>query len=216
MATLAKIAIWVAGSLFLLDNAGFNVSTFIAGLGIGGVAIALAAQAILGDTFSSFAIALDKPFEVGDLINVDDLRGVVEHIGLKTTRVRSVGGELLVFANSDLTKSRIRNFKKMERRYVNLKIHADPLTPNKLLQKVPNVLAEIIAEQANVTLDYAKLALISERGFLFELNYYVNSGSFNAFADIRQNINFAILQRFEDQGIKLAFDANISLLTKKP
>jgi small-conductance mechanosensitive channel len=212
LTTLVRISIWVAGILFFLDNAGFNVSTFVAGLGIGGVAIALAAQAILGDTFSSFAISLDKPFEVGDFITVDTLRGTVEHIGLKTTRVRSVGGELLVFANSDLTKSRIRNFKKMQQRYVELKLHVHPLTPLAVLKEIPSLIADIISKQPNVTLDYAKLAHISGCGLIFDVAYNTKSPAFNDYADSRQAIYFAIMEAFAAKGVTMRFDSNMPVV----
>ena len=114
--TLLNILIWVLGLVFLLDNLGFNVSAVIAGLGIGGIAIALAAQAVLGDLFSYFVIFFDRPFEIGDFIIVGDKVGAVEYIGIKTTRIRALGGEQLVFSNKDLTNSRIHNYKKMERR----------------------------------------------------------------------------------------------------
>jgi small-conductance mechanosensitive channel len=208
LATLVKIAVWVAGILFFLDNAGFNVSTFIAGLGIGGVAIALAAQAILGDTFSSFAIALDKPFEAGDVIVVDNMRGRVEHVGLKTTRVRSVRGELLIFANSDLTKSRIRNFKRMEQRHAEFRVLVHPATPLPLIRKVPDLISEIISRQALVKLDFAKFVAIQEGGLLFEAGYFIASPLFSDFAEARQAITFAVLETFQERGIVIAFPAN--------
>jgi small-conductance mechanosensitive channel len=206
LVVLARTALWVAAVLFLLDNAGFNVSTFIAGLGIGGVAIALAAQAILGDTFSSFAIALDKPFEVGDQIVVDKLTGTVEHIGLKTTRVRSVGGELLVFANSDLTKSRIQNFKRMNRKRVSFRVWIDPATSNTLLKRVPEVLAEAVTSAPSVTLDKAYFDSFGEKAALaFEVVYYVEHPENADSREIQQGINYRVREGLEKAGIAMAF-----------
>lgn len=211
LATLVRIGVWIAGVLFFLDNAGFNVSTFVTGLGISGVALALAAQAILGDTFSSFAISLDKPFETGDFITVDNLRGTVEHIGLKTTRVRSVGGELLVFANSDLTKSRIRNFKKMQQRYVELKLAVHPHTPLSLMREIPAWIADVITAQPKVSLDSCRLAHISNAGLIFDVSYFIHSPAFNDYADSRQAINFAILELFAAKGVTLRMDSNMPI-----
>jgi small-conductance mechanosensitive channel len=202
---LVRTALWIGAVLFLLDNAGFNVSTFIAGLGIGGVAIALSVQAILGDTFSSFAIALDKPFEVGDSIVVDKLTGTVEHIGLKTTRVRSVGGELLLFANSDLTKSRIQNFKRMNRRRVAFKVWIDPQTSSALLKKVPELLGEAVRPAPSVTLDKAYFEAFGDKGLVFEVVYYVENPDKADGREIQQGINFRVREALEHAGVAMAF-----------
>ena len=206
LTTIALIGLWIAGALFFMDNAGYNVSTFIGGLGIGAVAIALAAQAILGDTFSSFAIALDKPFEPGDYINVDNLQGTVEHIGLKTTRVRSIGGELLVFSNSDLTKSRIRNFKRMEQRRASFKILVHPDTPNPKIKLVPGLLRAAVESQPQTKLSQAGFTSITEVGLTFDVVYYVMSEDYGVFLKAQQDINSQLLDSFAKEGIKLAYN----------
>ncbi len=202
---LLKVCLWIGGALFLLDNMGFNIGTFVAGLGIGGVAIALAAQAILGDTFSSFAIALDKPFEVGDFIVVDALMGNVEYIGLKTTRVRSLSGEMLIFANSDLTKSRIKNFKKMYKRRVAFNVTVIYQTPLAQVARIPDMLRGIIAAQKDVELDRAHFASYSDNGLVFEVVYFVNSGEFNQYMDIQQAVNLQLLELFERENIIFSY-----------
>lgn len=208
---LAKFLLWTAGILFLLDNAGFNVSTFIAGLGIGGVAIALATQAILGDTFNSFAIALDKPFEVGDFITVDSLSGTVEHIGLKSTRVRGSGGELLVFSNSDLTKSRIRNFKRMQQRRVSFLLRVPFDTPAAKLASIPALLKTAIEGAAETRYERAYLKDIGDYAFVYDASYFVLKPDFGTYAEAQQAINLALHAAFAKLGIGLALPAGTAV-----
>jgi len=214
IAILAKAGLWTAGVLFFLGNAGFDVSTFIAGLGIGGVAIALAAQAILGDTFSSFAIALDRPFEVGDFIIVDDLLGVVEHIGLKTTRLRSLSGELLVFANSDLTKSRIKNYKHMRERRIVFQIRTVYDTPLEKVRLIPEMLADAVRSQKAARLDRSHFASYGEFALVFEVVYYVTAADYNVYMDTQQAINLLIYERFAAAGIALAYPTRTMVLPR--
>lgn len=139
---VARAVIWLLAVLMILDNFGVNITTLVASLGIGGIAIALALQNILGDLFSSLSIVLDKPFEVGDFINVDDISGTVEHVGMKTTRVRGLGGEQVVFSNSDLLKSRIRNFKRMQTRRIVFGIGVTYDTSKEQLNTIPAMLRD--------------------------------------------------------------------------
>lgn len=212
IAVLIRVGLWMAAGVFLLENAGYNVSTFIAGLGIGGVAIALAVQAILGDTVSSFALALDKPFEVGDVINVDGLQGSVEHIGLKTTRVRSVGGELMVFANSDLTKSRIRNFKRMQQRRIVFKINIHPQTPASKLPLIPDILATAVRSQPDTKLDRAHFLTFGDSALIFEVAYTVTQADYSLYCNIQQAINYNISEALAKQGIAMAFLPTVASL----
>ena len=217
IAALVKIGLWVAGLLFFLDNAGFNVSTFVAGLGIGGVAIALAAQAILGDTFSSFAIALDKPFEVGDYINVDSLGGTVEHIGLKTTRVRSSSGELLVFANSDLTKSRIKNYKRMYQRRVSFKLNVHPSTPIEKLRILPGLLASVVEEHAqHLLLERSHFVEFGDSSLIFEVGYLVKTADYMLYMDTQQAMNLRLVELLDQEGIELTFHVMAPVPARAP
>jgi small-conductance mechanosensitive channel len=202
---LLKFGLWTAGFLFYLDNLGINVTSVLAGLGIGGIAVALAAQNILGDTFSSFTIFLDRPFEVGDAIEVGGLNGVVENIGLKTTRVRSVSGELLVFGNSDLTSSRIRNFQKMSNRRVVFKIGVVYQTPKEKLQMIPAMIQSAISALPNVSFDRAHLQTFGDSALVFESVYFVNNSDYKLFMDIQQSINFKIIEEFSFAGIEFAY-----------
>ena len=203
LAMACKGVLWIAGILFLFDNFGINVSTFVTGLGIGGIAVALAAQTILGDTFSSFTIALDKAFEVGDLIVVDTLSGTVENIGLKTTRVRSLGGELLIFSNSDLTKARVKNYKKMEFRRVQFSVGVDYETPLEKLKKMPEAIRKAIETTEKTRFDRAHFFEFGANALIFEIVYFVLDREYNTYMDIHQEIIFKVHELFDKAGIKL-------------
>jgi small-conductance mechanosensitive channel len=200
-----KIIIWGSGIVFLLDNLGFKISTVIAGLGIGGVAVALAAQAILGDLLSYFAIFFDRPFELGDFIVVGDYQGHVEHIGIKTTRIRSIGGEQLVFANADLTNARIRNFKRMERRRVVFRLGVTYQATLSQLQEIPRLFADIIKDIKGTIFERPHFFSYADSGLIYEVAYYVTSSDYHHYMDIQQEINLAIKRKFAERGIQFAY-----------
>lgn len=202
---IINIIIWIIGLIFLFDNMGYNVTAVITGLGIGGIAIALAAQNILSDLFNYFVIFFDKPFEIGDFIIVDDKLGTVEYIGIKTTRVNSLSGEQLIFANSDLTNSRIHNYKQMAKRRVVFKIRVPLETPLEDVKKIPELFKAIVKEQDNVTFDRAHFAAYGEFSLDFEVVYYVMSADYNVYMDIQQQINFRIYERLEQMGVAIAY-----------
>jgi small-conductance mechanosensitive channel len=185
----------------MLSNLGINVSTFVASLGIGGIAVALAAQNILGDLFASLSIAVDKPFEVGDAISVAGFSGKVEHVGLKTTRVRADSGEQIVIGNAELLKNTVRNFKRMTNRRVQFSLMADPATPPALARKVPDVLRAIIERQADVRFDRAHLKRVSQDALEFELVFFVLDASYGKFMDTQQAILFGAMEAFEELGV---------------
>ena len=203
--TVLNWVIWAGGAVFILDNLGIKISAVIAGLGIGGIALALAAQSILGDLFSSFAIFLDKPFKVGDFIIVGDLLGVVEHVGIKTTRIKSLHGEQLVFPNSDLTNSRIRNYKKMQKRRVSFQIGVLYQTTHEQLKNIPQIVAEIVKNIDKVTLDRAHFLSFADFSLVFEIVYYVDGSDYNLYMDIQQEINLALKENFGKAGIEFAY-----------
>jgi len=200
-----RVGIWIVGIVFLLDNLGFKISTVIATLGIGGVAVALASQAILKDLFSYFSILFDRPFEPGDFIIIGDFMGSVEHIGVKTTRIRSLGGEQLVFSNSDLTDSRIRNYKRMDRRRVVFKFGVTYQTPEKQLKEIPGIVADIIGNIEKAILDRAHFQSYGDSGLIFEIVYYVETSEYNKYMDIQQSINLALNREFADRKIEFAY-----------
>ncbi len=198
-------AIWALGVVFVLDNLGVNISALVAGLGIGGIAVAMASQAILGDLFSSLAIFVDKPFEVGDFIIVEGMMGSVEYIGLKTTRIRSLSGEQLIFANSDLTKSRIKNYKRMETRRIAFKIGVVYQTPLEKVKKIPVLIHEIFKTVQGAKLDRAHFESFGDFSLNYEIVYFVHSADYNVYMDKQQEINFAIKETFEREQIEFAY-----------
>jgi len=202
---IAKVLVWGLAIVFFLDNLGFKVSTVLAGLGIGGVAVALAAQAILKDLFSYFSIIFDRPFEVGDFIIVDDFLGTVEYIGIKTTRIRSLGGEQLVFSNTDLTDSRVRNYKRMEKRRVVFQFGVTYDTPVEKLKKIPKIVEEIIKSVKDTIFDRAHFFSYGDFSLIFEVVYYVLGSDYNKYMDIQQEINLKLKEEFEKERIEFAF-----------
>jgi small-conductance mechanosensitive channel len=211
---LINFAIWGIALVFLLDNLGVKISAVVAGLGIGGVAVALAAQAVLGDLFSYFVIFFDKPFEVGDFIVVGDKMGAVEQVGIKTTRLRAIGGELLVFSNTDLTNSRVHNFKKMGRRRVVFKLGVIYQTPAEKLKAIPQMVKDIIVAQEDTTFDRGHFASYGDSSLDFEFVYYVTGADYAKYMDIQQAINLAIFEAFEKEGIEFAYPSQTLFVSK--
>ncbi len=202
---ILNFCIYVIGFIFLLDNLGYNMGTLIAGLGIGGIAIALAAQTILGDLFSYFVIFFDKPFEVGDFIIVDDKLGVVEYIGIKTTRVRNLGGEQIVFSNKDLTNSRLHNFGRMQKRRVVFKIGVIYQTSSEKLKMVPEMVKNIILKQEDVTFDRGHFMSFGNFSLDFEFVYYILSADYTLYMNKHQAILLDIFESFEKEKIEFAY-----------
>jgi len=209
-----KLLVWGGAVVFFLDNLGFKISAVIAGLGIGGVAVALAAQAILKDLFSYFCILFDHPFKVGDFIIVGDFLGTIEHIGVKTTRIRSLGGEMLVFSNSDLTDSRLRNYKLMEKRRVVFKVGVVYQTPLKQVQEIPKIIKAVIAGINDTVFDRAHFFAFGDFSLVYEVVYYVIGGDYNKYMDIQQQINFGIMEEFQKRNIKFAYPTQTLHLQK--
>ncbi|MEQ9439144.1 MAG: mechanosensitive ion channel family protein [Cyclobacteriaceae bacterium] len=200
-----NIIIWGIGILLLLDNIGYDVTAMIAGLGIGGIAIALAAQNILGDLFNYFVIFFDRPFEVGDFIIVDDKLGTVEYIGIKTTRVKSLSGEQLVFSNSDLTGSRIHNYKRMQRRRIVFGVSVIYQTPLEQVKEIPSILRNAVETQELAQFDRAHFKAYGDSSLDFEVVYIVQTADFNQYMDVQQAINLIIFEEFEKEGIEFAY-----------
>jgi small-conductance mechanosensitive channel len=202
---VARLAVWSLVLLLALDNLGFNITALLAGMGIGGIAVALAAQNILGDLFASLSIVLDKPFVVGDFIIVGEQLGTVEYIGLKTTRIRSLGGEQIVFSNTDLLGSRIRNYKRMQERRVVFGFGVVYQTPHEKLQTIPGMVREIIGKLDRARFDRAHFKEYGDSSLNFEVVYYVLSADYNVYMDIQQAINLELFRRFQEDGIDFAY-----------
>ena len=202
---VARTVLWVVIVLMILDNFGVNITTLVASLGIGGIAVALALQNILGDLFSSLSIVLDKPFMVGDFITVDDIAGTVEYVGLKTTRIRGLGGEQVVFSNSDLLKSRIRNYKRMQTRRIVFGIGVTYEISKRQLLAIPAILREIVEAQPQASFDRAHFKSYGASSLDFETVYVVQTPDYGVYMDIQQAINVALFERFEQEGIAFAY-----------
>ncbi len=202
---IGKALLWIFGIFIVLSNAGVNITSLIAGLGIGGVAVALGLQSILSDLFSSFAIHFDKPFVVGDLIIVGDQIGVVEKIGIKTTRLRALQGEEIVFANKQLTEAQIQNFKKMRERRVVFFLNVVHETPQQHVREIPALLRSIIENLDMARFDRAHLSRFETGVLTFEIVFYVLSDNYMTYMDTQQQINFGILEAFAEKQIALAY-----------
>jgi len=212
---LIKVIVWVGALLLFLDNLpGVEITTLVAGLGIGGIAVAFAAQAILEDIFGFVTIFFDRPFEIDDFIIIDNLSGTVEHIGIKTTRVRSISGEQLIFSNKDLTSSRVRNYKRMQSRRVAFSIGVTYDTPLDKLKEIPSLLKQIIDAVDQTEFSRAHFYEFADSSLNFEVVYYVLSQDYAVYMDVQQDINFGIKEAFDARGIEFAFPTQTLYLQK--
>ncbi|MFA4981441.1 MAG: mechanosensitive ion channel family protein [Candidatus Omnitrophota bacterium] len=211
---VVKYLIWVLAVIILLDNLGYKVSTLIAGLGIGGIAVAIAAQALLKDFFSYFSIVFDRPFKIGDFIIIGDFMGTVEYIGIKTTRIRSLGGEQVIFSNTDLTDSRVRNYKLMEKRRVLFRIGVTYQASLGQLKEIPKIIENIIKNTKDAAFDRAHFFSYGDFSLIFEVVYFVLDADYNKYMDIQQEINFAIKEAFEKRGIEFAYPTQTLYVNK--
>lgn len=200
-----NLVLWILGAILVLSNLGFNVTSLIASLGIGGIAVALAAQNILGDMFSAFSIYFDKPFEVGDFIIVGSHQGKVKRIGLKSTRIESIQGEEIIIPNKELTNSRIQNFKKMVKRRVSMTFSIVYHTDLAKMKKVNGIIEKIIGSLEKVEFERCHFREFGSSSLNFEVVYHVLSNQYRVYIDKQQEINFAIKQQFEKEGIEMAF-----------
>jgi len=212
---IIKAIIWVCALLLFLENIGVHISALVAGLGIGGIAVAFAAQAVLEDVFSFITIFFDRPFEIDDFVVVDDLMGTVEHVGIKTTRLRSINGEQLIFSNKDLTNSRLKNYKRMENRRVVFSFSVTYSTPTDKLRMIPEKVKNIIDGIDNARFDRAHLKELGDSSLVFEAAYYVLSQDYNLYMDIQQSIILALKDELEMLGAEFAFPARTVYLQNK-
>jgi len=211
---LIKLALFTVLFLLILANFGIDITALIAGLGIGGIAIALALQNILGDLFASLSIAMDKPFVIGNFINVDTFFGTVEHIGLKTTRVKSISGEQIIFSNADLLSSRVRNFKKMEERRILFAFGVTYEIGSDKLKAIPSIVKEIIQSKEDVRFDRVHFKEFGDFSLNYEVVYYVLVPDYSVYMDIQQQINLELYERFEKVGIDFAYPTQLVYINK--
>ncbi|MEG8947914.1 mechanosensitive ion channel family protein [Rosettibacter firmus] len=211
---IINLIVWIIGLIFLLDNLGFHVTTIVTGLGITGIAVALAAQALLGDLFSYFVIFFDKPFEVGDFISFDGKMGNIEKIGIKTTKIKSINGEQLIVANSKLTSAIVHNFKRLEKRRVVLKLGVTYQTPFEKLKSIPEMIKEIIIKNDLVQFDRGHFAGYGDFSLNFEFVYFILSPDYLTYMDIQQKINYDIFEKFEKEKIEFAYPTQTIFINK--
>ncbi|HML68009.1 MAG TPA: mechanosensitive ion channel family protein [Clostridia bacterium] len=212
---LSKGVIWGIALILFLDNIGVKITSLVTGLGIGGVAIAFAAQSALSDIFCFFTIFFDKPFEIGDFIIAGDHMGTVEHIGVKTTRLRAIGGEQLIVSNADLTGSRIRNYKTMQQRRVSFTLGVTYDTPTEKLKAIPQMIQTIVEGTEDATFARAHFASFGAYSLSFEVVYFVQSGDYDRYMDINQRINLGIKDGLEKLGVSFAFPTSIVQMRPK-
>jgi small-conductance mechanosensitive channel len=202
---IARVAIWAIVALLALDNLGIDVTALVAGLGIGGIAVALAVQNVLGDLFASLSITFDKPFLVGDFLIVDDFLGAVEYIGIKSTRLRSLGGEQIIISNANLLSSRVRNYGRMLERRVVFGTSVAFETKAEKLEKIPGIIRSAIAEHQDTRFDRSHFAKHGAGTLDYETVYYVLSPDYNRYMDIQQAINLRLHRELERLGVALAY-----------
>ncbi len=214
MQFVVMVTLWSLVSLLALSNLGVDITALVAGLGVGGIAIALAVQNVLGDLFASLAIVLDKPFIVGDFIAVDDKVGSVEHVGLKTTRVRAISGEQLVFSNTDLLSARIQNFGRMHERRIVFSVGVTYATPRGDLARIPELIEDAVQAEDAVRFDRSHLSGYGAFSIDFETVYFVTSSDYRTYMDAQQRILLRIHEAFERHGIEFAFPTQTLFLAR--
>jgi small-conductance mechanosensitive channel len=213
---IASMLIWTLVLLLTLDNLGVNITALVAGLGIGGVAVALALQNVLGDLFASLSIALDRPFVVGDFLAVDTFLGSVEYIGIKTTRLRSLDGEQIILSNSDILKSRVRNYGRMVERRVQFATRTSYTTPVEHIERIPQLIREAIESQKQTRFDRSHFLRHGDSSLEFETVYFVLSADYNQFMDIQQAINLRIHRQFAELGVDFAIPVQKLVFASRP
>jgi len=206
---IARIVLWAFGGIFVLSNLGIEVTSLIAGLGIGGIAIAFALQGILSDLFASFSIYFDKPFRIGDFIVIGSDMGTVEKIGIKSTRLRTLQGEELVVSNAELTTARVQNFKKMEQRRIVAQFGVTYETNQERLREIPGVVKRIFEDLTQARLDRAHFSSFGDFALIFEVVYFVETSDYTEFMNIQQDFNFTLMERFAELGIEFAYPTQV-------
>jgi small-conductance mechanosensitive channel len=212
---IARMLIWSLLVLVALSNLGVNITALPAGLGVGGVAVALALQNILGDLFASLSIALDKPFVVGDGLVIDTFIGKVEHIGIKSTRLRSEAGEQIILSNADILKSRVRNYGRAQELRALTTIRVTYETPSDKLKSIPTLLESIVREQANARFERCHLKTLGDSALHFELSYFVQQPNLNPLLDLQQAVNFRIIDEFRRLGVEFDYPTQRVILAQQ-
>ncbi|MFH2106387.1 MAG: mechanosensitive ion channel family protein [Candidatus Micrarchaeota archaeon] len=214
MTQIVKAVLWLIALLLIISNAGIDISPMLAGLGIGGLAVAFALQNVLSDVFASFSIYFDKPFKVGDTILIGTDLGEVKRVGIKTTRILTQQGQELVVSNRELTETRIHNFKKMTKRRVVFSFGIEYETPTKQVKAIPKMVEDIVKCVELVDFDRVHFSKFGDSALLFEVVYFVKTNDYKKYMDIQQDINLAIKEEFEKEGIAMAYPTQTLYINK--
>jgi small-conductance mechanosensitive channel len=212
----AGLLIWAMVLLLALDNLGVQIKPLLAGLGIGGIAVALAVQTVLSDLLASMSIALDKPFSIGDSLTVGEIQGTVEHIGVKSTRLRSLSGEQIIMGNTDILKSRVRNYGRMRERRAIFQFGVSYDTEPKALAAIPGLVREIIESTPNTRFDRCHFLAYGATTLQFEVVFYSTKADFNTYADAQQSINLAIIERLRAMKVSLTAPNRTAVYFENP
>lgn len=202
---IARIVLWTLGGLFLLSNLGINVTSLLAGLGIGGIAVAFALQGVLSDLFASFSIYLDRPFRIGDFIVVGNDSGTVEKIGVKSTRIRTLQGEELVISNAELTTARVQNFKRMDERRIVTTVGVTYDTEYQLLEQLPQIVKDAFESFEGGRLDRVFFTAFGDSALQYEIVYYIESPDMVDYLEVQQRFNLQLFKTFAEKGIAFAY-----------
>ena len=213
--TIIKALVWVIGFLTILSNLGVNVNTFITGLGVGGVAVAFAAQSIIADLFNYFVIVFDKPFLKGDFIQIDQDLGTVEYIGIKSTHIRRNSGEQLLISNTNLLASRIQNYRVLEKRRRYMVIGVEYSTPLEKLKVIPNIVKDIIQNTNNTEFYSARFLEFADSSLNFEVIYYITIPDYAEFVRVVEEVNYKIVDEFNKLGVSFAFPSRTLYISKE-
>ena len=200
-----RFLLWSIGALLILSNAGVDITSLVAGLGIGGLAVSLALQNILSDLFASFSLAVDKPFEIGDFIVVGEHKGTVKHIGMKTTRITALEGEEVVISNAELTSARVQNYKKMQKRRIVMSIGVTYDTTPEKIERANAIVKDAISLQENAEFDRSHFKEFGNSALVFEIIFFMLTSDYTVYMDTQQAINMEIHQKFQEEGIEMAF-----------
>lgn len=202
---MLRIVVWTMMLLSILANLGVDITAMVASLGVGGIAIALAVQTLLSDVFASLSIGIDKPFEIGDFVVFGDIAGNIEHIGLKTTRIRSLSGEQVVCANADLLSQTIHNYKRMDTRRIVFKFGISYKTPADKLREVSQLVRRIIEDIELAKFDRAHFFAFDNSQLTFEVVYIMQTADYNKYMDVQEEINLRLLEGVHELEVDFAF-----------
>ncbi len=214
LSQIVKVVLWMVGFLMILSNLGVDVTSLVAGLGVGGIAIAFALQGILGDLFASFSIFLDQPFKVGDYVQAGTESGTIKKVGIKTSRIATLNGEELVVSNTDIASARVRNFSKLEKRRSSFRLGVTYNTGSKKLKEIPGIIEKIVKTEKDAIFGRAKFIEFGDSALIFKILYHVESSDLGLFLDIQERINLGIYEEFEKRKIEFAFPSQTVYINK--